>query len=558
MHWTKGATMDDASPSHGTHRICTLIVLAVAALYAEASIAQQRDENAAHSLLLEAADALGGLEQIRGVRRLQLYGFGQEADGFGSGNVAGSPYAPQKWGAQNDLQRVWDLENGRYMERQRGDLLFPFANSGAHAFTLVRRVLDGDIAYQIGGGFGENNSEPRRIGDADELRMLSLAHPLVAVRAALEEGATLNNVHVEDGASVFDVELASGEELTIGFEWDTDLPAFVRWSGPNHLLGEVRYTARFTGYVPYDGIQLPLGIVIYMDWRDIEFFKIYGEGYIVNGRIPDLRAPESVRGPAPQPPERQLEVAEVADGIWRISNGTSVIEFADHLTLYELGGFGYDDVSLPVIELARSLVPSKPVTELIVSHQHDDHASGLRTAVAEELTIVGHRGNEQIFREIVSRPAPNFPDLLHRNPKPLKFVGVDDRLRLQDSERTLDLYHVIGHNHMANAIFAHDPDLRVIVEADLGTYAEDLLWWADAYIQNVEHYDLDVDVISPVHFYVMTHDELLRFIEPGRIRAQQRCVDQAERGRYIVGCPPFLPRGNVIDELNELFDPPYE
>ena len=510
--------------------------------------------------VLEAAEALGGLTAIRAIEHMRLYGYAQEADGFGSGNASGSAHAPQKYNAHNDLQRIWDFANDRYMERQRVYFLFPFASSLVYRYSLNINALDRDISYAIGGGFNvPDPDQPRRTGDVRELRMRSIGtNPVAAVRAALADGSTLGNMHVEGDNLIVDAALADGEEFTIGFDWTTDLPQFVRWSGPNHYLGEVRYTTWFSGYVPYDGIRLPLGIVTNWDWRDIDVYKIYGEGWIVNGEIPDLAAPESVRGAAGQPFSRELDVEAIADGIWRISNGTTVIEFADHLLVFELGGFGYDDATLQVLGLARSLVPDKPLTHYIASHHHDDHSSGLRTAVAEGLTVISHQANEQIYREIASRPAPNFPDALHRNPQPFRFIGVTDgHMRLQDAERTLDLYHVLGHNHMSDAVFAHDPDARVMIEADIAPAVE-WQWWADAYVFNLEHYNLDVETVSSNHFGVMTHQEMLDFLAPGRLRVQENCVEQAEAGIYRTGCPPFFQEGSLIEGMSEFFDPPFE
>lgn len=521
---------------------------------------QERDEDAAMNQVLEAADALGGLAAIQAVERMRLYGYAQEADGFGSGNASGSPHAPQKYNAHNDLQRIWDFANDRYMERQRVYFLFPFASSLVYRYSLNISALDRDISYATGGGFNvPDPDQPRRTGNVRELRMRSIGtNPVAAVRAALADGSTLGNMHVEGDNLIVDVALADGEEFTIGFDWTTDLPQFVRWSGPNHYLGEVRYTTWFSGYVPYDGIRLPLGIVTNWDWRDIDVYKIYGEGWIVNGEIPDLAAPESVRGAPAQPLSRELDVEAIADGIWRISNGTTVIEFADHLLVFELGGFGYDDATLQVLGLARSLVPEKPLTHYIASHHHDDHSSGLRTAVAEGLTVISHQANEQIYREIASRPAPNFPDALHRNPQPFRFIGVTDgHMRLQDAERTLDLYHVLGHNHMSDAVFAHDPVARVMIEADIAPAVE-WQWWADAYVFNLEHYNLDVETVSSNHFGVMTHQEMLDFLAPGRLRVQENCVERAEAGIYRTGCPPFFQEGGLIEGMSEFFDPPFE
>jgi hypothetical protein len=317
----------------------------------------------------------------------------------------------------------------------------------------------------------------------------------------------------------------------------------------------VLYTTHWTGYVPYAGIKLPLGLVTKWDWRDIDLYKIYGEGWIVNGNIPDLAAPAAVQQADTAAEPRNLDVTQVAEGIWYISSGTTVVEFADHLLAFELGGFGYDDETMAVIELARSLVPGKPLTRYVASHQHDDHSSGLRTAVAEGLEVVSHRGNEDMFREIASRPAPNFPDALHRNPRSLKFMAVDEHVRLSDAERTLDIYHVIGHNHMGNALFAHDPVHQIMIEADI-LPATEWQWWADAYLDNLDHYGLEVDTLVSTHFGPIDHQGVLDFLAPGREAVQRHCLEQVEAGEYRTGCPPFFTRGQWIEGMAETFDLP--
>ena len=74
----------------------------------------------------------------------------------------------------------------------------------------------------------------------------------------------------------------------------------------------------------------------------------------------------------------------MARGVWRITGGTMVIEFADHMTLFEVDG--QPARIKQVIEKARAIVPNKPVTQVIVSHHHFDHTSGLREAVAMGIT----------------------------------------------------------------------------------------------------------------------------------------------------------------------------
>jgi glyoxylase-like metal-dependent hydrolase (beta-lactamase superfamily II) len=187
--------------------------------------------------------------------------------------------------------------------------------------------------------------------------------------------------------------------------------------------------------------MMPLGYQTRLDWRSIDFFKLYVDAYEVDTDIPNLATPAALRN-APEPPShavQPLRSTPVAKGIWRISNGTNVIEFKDHLVLFELGT-NSRGLARAVIDHARSLVPGKPVTHLIVSHHHFDHTAGLREAVAEGLTIIQRPASHVIFSEMAAHRAPDFPDDLARNPKPLKFLPVEERLQLTDETQTLDVY----------------------------------------------------------------------------------------------------------------------
>jgi glyoxylase-like metal-dependent hydrolase (beta-lactamase superfamily II) len=367
-------------------------------------------------------------------------------------------------------------------------------------------------------------------------------NPVAAVRAALDTASTLSGVRVEDGLAVVDVRNRQGDAFTLGFE-PTGLPSWVRWSMPHDNLGEVRFTTHLSAYVPQAGVQLPLGYQTRIDWRDLIYFQMTVDGYVIDGQLPDLAAPAAVRAAAePVPGTPMVQAQRVADRIWRLSGGTTVFEFDDHLTLYELGGGPVGAQAR--IDFANTLVPGKRVTELILSHNHFDHITGGRTAVATGLTSSARRPTEGMLRETAARPAPNYPDALHRNPQPLKFRPVDDRLRLQDRLTTVDIYQVIGTNHLGEGLFAYVPSSRVFVEGDIGTAAAEWQFWADGYMDNVEYYKLDPAILSPVHAQVMTHEETLAYITPGRQRVQQRCAEFRSRGDFLAGCPAFLPRSN--------------
>ena len=487
----------------------------------------------AEDAVAAAVEALGGVERIDAVRNITLLGYAHYAYQNGGGNITALPNAPQKYIEAVDLRRTYDLANERYYQQERRNNLFPFAAYRGHAFALNRQALDGDIAYNI-----TENDEATRGGNARARRMWMHTNPVVAVRAARDPANAVANRREEGGLTLVDITLAEGDLLTLAIRPPNNLPAWVRWIGPDQNLGELTYTTYYTGFVPFDGVYLPYGYNTKFDWRDVEYMKMWVDGYYIDDDIPDLTAPPA--GPQAAGDGGNLEAESVARGVWRITGGTIVIEFADHLTLYEVGG-GLDRVR-NVVALARTLVPGKPVTEVIVSHHHFDHTRGLRQAVAEGLTVISRRTNGVIFEEMTSRPAPNFPDDLHMRGLvgSLEFLPVDDSMVLEDDTMRVELYHTINNNHTADNLIAYIPEHRLLIEADVATAAEDLQWWGDSWIDNVEYRGLDVEINVPVHMRVMDRDEVLEMVAPGIERVKAWCDEHAAAGNYFPGCPPFL------------------
>ena len=506
----------------------------------------------ARSLVEQAAEALGGAARVRAVRNITLTGYGQYAYMFGGGRITGSPDAPEKYIAANDLRRIYDLEFGRFQQLERRNMLFPFLAAFGHSFALSNLILDNDLAYDINGDHpvrvGRWGETPLQTDGVHMRRMWMLNNPIVLVRTLLDPNTELSAPRQEAGRTVIDVTLKPGDKLTAAFAGN-HLPTWVRWSNPHTDLGQVTFTTRFTGYGAYSGLLLPLGYDTRLDWRNVDYLKIYVDDYQVDSKIVDLEAPPAVRD-SPEPPSYPVSTVTsvpVARGIWRIDQGgTTVIEFKDHLTLFELDANAHQ--AKAVLAYARTLAPGKPVTQLIVSHNHFDHAAGLRQAVAEGLTIISRRASEGVFREMATHPAPDFPDDLAKSPKPFKFIPVDERLRFSDETMTLDVLWARNNIHMADAVFAYAPAQKVVMEGDIATAAYDYQFWPDNFRDNLEYYKLDVAKISPVHSVwrehpnVLTIEQVDELIKGGTQRARQRCAEELAKGTYFAGCPVWSKR----------------
>jgi hypothetical protein len=545
---------------------------------AQAPAGPQVPGTSAQQAIEAAATALGGAPRLQGLRNLTLIGYAQYAYQNGGGNISPLPGAPQKLIAANDYRRIYDLQNLRMLHQERRNDLFPFANYGGHSFALARQGLDGAQAYNVNAQGAVNPG-----GDARDRRMWFYTNPVTAVRAVLTGGATVANRRQQDGLTLVDVTFKEGDTMTMAIRPPSNLPQWVQWVAPQQNLGEFTLTTNFYGYEPFSGVYLPMGYTTTSDWRNIDQVKIYVDNYEVDGQIPNLAASATfppaplggtLAGPAqggagtltPQPfqslvpqvtpgqgrgggagrgagaapaapPAAPQPVGRinVARGVWRFAGGTIAMEFADHITLYELNGS--NQRVHDVVQAAHQLVPGKRATEVIWSHHHFDHSSGVRQAVAEGLTIISRRDNGVIFREMTSRRAPNFPDDLERNFQPLKFMPVDDHLQLKDASMTVDLYHVIANNHLADGVFAYIPEHKIYIEADVLTAAEELQWWGDSWLENVAYRKIDVEKIVPVHMDIMTFEQGVRMLRPGIERVKQFCQDMVQKGNWFPGCP---------------------
>lgn len=470
------------------------------------------------SILEEAAEAMGGLNRILNTDSLVISGFSLTQGG--GQNASPHPKAPPKWAAQNGIVRTININTMQAMQTHRQGFLYPFALAFGHAWNQSSQMQQG---------------------------VSVLDHPLTALRAALNSETELGAVSIEENNIVIEFTLDSGEVLWLGINQQNKLPAWVRWQGPSANLGELTYTAWFSGYSPFDGIRLPSGITTEIDWRNTTVSTMSVDNYQINVDLPAFAANTPAFGEASIV---DVAVTQVADGVWDLrlvtdvstveTNGAGIVEFEDHLLMFE--AYGSEANTVAIVNVANTLVPGKEVTEVVVSHHHFDHSGGLRAAVALGLTIISKRENEDIFREMVSRPAPNFPDMLARNPKPMTFIPVDEHLILEDSSRRVDVYEVINHMHMSDAVFAYVPESKVLIQGDMFVVEWDWHWWADNYMKSIEYFDLDPAIDIPVHGVVLSFDEVIESINNQLAAAREFCAQNERSGIYMAGCPVVYSR----------------
>jgi glyoxylase-like metal-dependent hydrolase (beta-lactamase superfamily II) len=199
------------------------------------------------------------------------------------------------------------------------------------------------------------------------------------------------------------------------------------------------------------------------------------------------------RGNAAPPAPRKI-----AEGVFVLTNGyrALAVEFKDHIVLVEAPQGNIANL----IEQAKQAIPKKPITLVVSTHLHFDHAGGLRTVAAEgtaPVTIVTNEmnkgyidkwfSNPRTLQATVLPPAPGaapapapaaggrggaaptpWPDALQEKggAKKVKFQYVKDKLVLKDDTRTLELHALKGALHGEDMIIAYLPKEKVIFESD--------------------------------------------------------------------------------------------
>jgi hypothetical protein len=483
-----------------------------------------------------AAEALGGKARIQAVRSLTISGYGQIGSQNGGGNIDPSPLAPQKLINIGGAVRNIDLANGRMRLTQTQTHDFVFAYERNMRGIRVDQRLDGDIAFNVGA-----NGQPQRLGEAAvrQRRLEMLNNPIALVRAALDPAARVANLRTDraSGAQVVTVTTAKGDVLDVAFDATTKLPAWVSWVQPDANLGEVTLRTSYSAYQAEKGVQVPFGYTSVIDWRDTMVWRFFVDRVQVDEAFDDIGAPAELRTAAPLAAAPEIGVQSVGKGIWYLTGAgnSTAFEFSDHITLFEV--YASEANARAIIAKARTLVPGKPVTEVIVSHHHFDHSGGFRAAVAEGLTIITQRGNVEIFREMAARSARTFPDALGRSPKALTIVAVDDRLVLKDASMEVQVYRVLNNSHMANAVLAYAPGTKTVSQGDLVDENWDLVFWGNSYPETVNFWKLDVERDLAVHGKINTYQDALGHLRRQAANVKAFCDKAVAASFTVPGCP---------------------
>src|SRR5687767_7869981 len=255
---------------------------------------------------------------------------------------------------------------------------------------------------------------------SERLRQLWLT-PHGVIKAAVASGAS-----AADGVVTFPIE---GREVKVTLD-DENFVERVEYLAANSVVGDVPVEVTYSDYGDFAGIQFPRRIVEKQD--GFETLDITITEVTPNAPV-SLPVPANVAQSAPAPAAPAVQIDNVGDGLWSVNAaGTRslVVEFADHVVMLE--GPTSEARSMAANEAVRKAVPAKPIRYVVNTHAHYDHAGGLRTYVAEGVTIITHEGNKAFLEQAWARPRMVEPDALSTSGKAAMIETVGDKHVLSD------------------------------------------------------------------------------------------------------------------------------
>ena len=277
----------------------------------------------------------------------------------------------------------------------------------------------------------------------------------------------------------------------------------------NPVMGDTDAVTMYSGYKDFAGVKFPTRIRQSMggsDILDINVTEVEPHG------AAGVPAPELVRQFA-----ERVASEKAAEGVWFLAGGSHnsvLIEMKDYTVLVEAPL--YDGRAAAVITEARRLVPGKPLRYAINSHHHFDHAGGLRTAVAEGITLITSASAKPWFDKVMANPNRINPDALGKSGKSATVEGVNGKRVLTDGARSLEISEITGSVHAQGFLMVYLPAEKILIEADAYTPgAPNAPAPAQpngnnvVLVQNIEQNKLAVDRILPLHGRMVPMGELL-------------------------------------------------
>jgi glyoxylase-like metal-dependent hydrolase (beta-lactamase superfamily II) len=417
----------------------------------------QESYQKARPVLDRAVAAYGGLKELRAIENVTFRIEGDTVHRNQSKRTFMSERTPYK------AAFLIDVKNTRYRQQQDGH--FPGGFDWVNGFAINRN--EGASWDVLRGTFSPIANLPPA-----NFRGRLRQFPHFVILSAVDRSSRLRflgNTNFDGRPhSVLSYANEDGLEISLYIDDKTNLLSKFEVLGTDVFAGDVVTEAIFTGYRQENGRMVPTGRLDRRGGEVTNDFKIVD--VVINASLTDdnFKLPDGLRMLAPGP-AAAAGPTKYTDSIYTINAGgynVLAVGFKDHVFVMEAPNG--DATSRQAIAEVKKLFPGKPIKYVAVTHHHDDHAGGIRTYIAEGITMLGLPGEKTFFEKVAKSVFTIDPDSLTQNPQPLKWESITGGKRiLTDGTTTVELVDIGPGGHADEMLVAYFPAEKMIFQGDL-------------------------------------------------------------------------------------------
>jgi glyoxylase-like metal-dependent hydrolase (beta-lactamase superfamily II) len=288
--------------------------------------------------------------------------------------------------------------------------------------------------------------------------------------------------------------------------------------------GDVVQETIFPGYRAVERVMVPTGRQTRRGGDLIEDVKYTEVRFNTKPADAAFARPEGFEEVAPNQPPPPIRETKLGEGVYLFESAANslVVEFDTYVLVVEpyAGGRG----PKPTINKAREMFPAKPVKYVVVTHHHDDHSGGLRSYVAEGVTVVTTPANQKYFERMAASTFTLFPDDQTRAPRQPLFEFVrGGRRTFTDGKQTLEIIDIGPSPHAREMLVAYLPKEKIIFQGDLVNLPFSGKYMPSTVNDTTLHFfdwiaksGLDVQRVAAVHGPATTLEDLRAAVEKKR------------------------------------------
>lgn len=496
-----------------------MVVFFLSSISASSQRSKTPSNGSAHSLanaqkvLAAGIAALGGLEAIREAQDVSV-----KVSGFSYARNQSVNVNPPYDKMTRDENLYIDTRNRKYIIETRDPLPGGFVFGG-------KQVINGNQGFFVNPR--DKTIAPLNLTNFNNIGITRRV-PHLFLMAAYENGlASLRwrGREAYDGRmhNVISFASSNGVLWTLFFDARSNLLTKYEQMVSDNLMGDALQETVFPGYRTVGKLKVPTGritrrageIIEEVNYTDVQFNTRPGESAFAK-----TEGYEELPQPVPAPTRE----TKLTDGVYLFESGANslVVEFADYVLVVEPYAAGRGPK--PTISKVREMFPNKPLNYIVALHHHDDHSGGLRSYVAEGITVVTTAANQRYFETMSAGEFTiNRDDQTQNKRKPV-FQFVENKKRVfTDGRQTVEIIDIGPSPHAKEMLIAYLPKKKLVFQGDLlnlpnsGKYMPTTVNDTTVhFFDTIQRLGLDVDRIAAVHGPTTTLDDLRKAVEKSR------------------------------------------